>query len=148
MAIPGDPFATTELDEQRRRQRRHLRTLDRSIIDLAAADELPRIPDGVDAAWLEVELRRVADLEMLHLEELFRRCEEAAAKNMVARFVRENLDGDPGSALESLADGLTAEAARGWLDGISPRERVAVRRYLQLALWADAVSGTCTGSGR
>ena len=140
MAIPGDPFATPELDERRRRQRRHLRTLDRNIVDLAAMDELPAVEDGVDRAWLEMELRRLADLEMIHLEELFRRAEEARGKSMVATFLRRNAGTDPDGAFESLADDLTAESARGWLDGIGRRERVAVRRYVQLALWADALA--------
>jgi hypothetical protein len=142
MAKPGDPFATAELDERRRRQRRHIRTLDRAVIDLASIEDLPVVPSGTDAEWLEVELRRTADLEMIHLEELFRRCEESRARNMVAGFLRQNLHRDPGGALESLADDLTAEAARGWLDGISPRERVAVRRYVQLVLWADALAAS------
>jgi hypothetical protein len=140
MAIAGDPFVTSSLDERRRRQRRHLRTLDRAIIDLATDPGEPHVPPGTDRAWLEVELRRCADLEMVHIDELFRRCEDARAKNMVAGFLRQNLGDDPDGALESLADALTAEGARGWLDGISPRERVAVRRYLQLARWADLLA--------
>jgi hypothetical protein len=140
MALPGDPFATTELDERRRRQRRHLRTLGRSIVDLAAADDLPVVPDGTDVAWLEEQLRELADLELVHVGELFLRCEEARAKAMVARFVRRNVQDDPDGAFESLTDELTAESARGWLDGIGRRERVAVRRYVQLVLWADALA--------
>lgn len=140
MAIPGDPFATTELDERRRRQRRHLRTLGRSIVDLSASDDLPVVPDGTDAAWLEEQLRELADLELVHVGELFLRSEEARAKGMVARFVRRNVQDDPDGAFESLADELTAVSARGWLDGIGRRERIAVRRYVQLALWADAVA--------
>ena len=149
MAIPGDPFATVELDEHRRRQRRHMRTLGRTVLDLATSDELPAIPPGTDTSWLEVELRRLAELEMLHLEELFRRCEQTGSKELVAEFLRKNLGDDPDGALESLADDLTAEAARGRVDGIGRRERVACRRYLQLASWADAMSEvTARGAGR
>ena len=140
MSIPGDPFETNELDERRRRQRRHLRTLDRSLLDLVTTEDLPTLPVGADVAWLEAELRGVADLEMVHLVEVFRRCEDARAKTMVAHFVRENIAGDPDGALESLVDDLTAEASRRVLDGVSRRERIAIRRYLQLAAWADALS--------
>ena len=140
MAIAGDPFETPELDERRRRQRRHLRTLDPAILEKVIADELPVVPPGTDTQWLETELRRVADLEMIHLDELFRRSEERRAKTMVAAFVRQNVHDDPDNAMETLVDGLVAEAARGQLEGIALRERMAARRYLQLASWADALA--------
>ena len=41
---------------------------------------------------------------------------------------------------KSRLDDLTAKSAQRWLDGTSPRERVSVRRYVQLARWADALA--------
>ena len=139
MTIAGDPFETPELDERRRRQRRHLRTVDPVILERVVIDDLPVIPAGTDVRWLEVELRRLADQEIVHLDELLRRSEERRGKNMVAEFVRRNLHDDPDSALGTLVDDLVAEAARGQLEGVRPRDRVAIRRYLQLTSWADAL---------
>jgi hypothetical protein len=57
---PGHPFLTSELDDQRARQRRAFRLIPDWIIEKTETDSMPGPLDTPDAALIETELRRLA----------------------------------------------------------------------------------------
>ncbi len=145
---PGFAFLTKDLDRKRAEQREQLRKChDWWLRDLAISEFLP--PDNeVDRAYLEVELRRLADEERTELSPLLEEMEVAESAFLVGKFLQKNevstkgmsrQAGDPFGDRASELTTIYRTKSIGQLEEGDDRGN-SLLRWIVLLLWADELA--------
>jgi hypothetical protein len=143
----GHPYWTKELDLQRAKQRRLLRTVPEDFLNLLVKG----LPDGTvkddDKGIAEAELRRLADLECESLAGFFERydgMEAAQSLQQLFTAVRAPLTIPRSDLFTDLRRSVESRTRADTSINMEKNEHEALIRFISLLVWADDVADDYT----